>query len=148
MIVSTESAKTSLVTCWVSWIREHIWLFFAWFFLGRQHLVKDYELCHLQYICSKTCLKSVPERTIWMLRLPGQELPRAVLHMCRLQRVIERAVCLRSSQWWDCLLRMWHKEERLKKCDHDQWNSEQLDPCINHYPVRDPEVARPWRWYV
>ena len=67
---------------------------------------------------SCTCLKTVwiafPKGQFDRHCFSGQELPRAVLHVCRLHRVLERAVCLRRPQWRDCLLRMWHQEERLK----------------------------------
>ena len=65
-----------------------------------------------------TCLKTVwiafPKCQFDRHFFSGQELPRAVLHLCRLQRVFEWPVCLRCHQWWDCLLWMWHQEERLE----------------------------------
>ena len=65
-----------------------------------------------------TCLKTVwiafPKCQFDRHFFSGQELPRAVLHLRRLQRVFERPVCLRCDQWWDCLLWMWHQEERLE----------------------------------
>ena len=98
-IVSTGETKTSLVTCQVC---QNLW-----------DCCKSFKIA---FFC--TCLKTVwiafPKCQFDRHCISGQELPRAVLHLRWLQRVFERPVCLRCDQWWDCLLWMWHQEERLE----------------------------------